>query len=393
MSIFVIPLLFIFPIIGFFSLFFDLIYQKKGYVFILLMAIVLFFWVGLNYVPDTDSDLVRYFDIVQLDSGYTLNYFYNNLISSGNAINIVQESLFFFVSRFNNLQLLPAITTSLVFFSGFFVFVNAKKMTNSSSIFKILALCTFLSLMRIDIAAGNVRNISAVSLITIGIISYDMLGKSYFIQLLFFILGLSMHIGALPIVVIKLVIDLLYSLYKSKWLIFWGLMVLSAVSFILFIKLGIFDTAIGKFNEYSTGDVATSAWFQILQNSIKFKIYKYLIVLYLFFTIFLSWQQYFKFKSLRKINLFYIITSILTLIFALVQPGSTFLRYFYLQILLSSLIIMNHYDRVKNKDVFILINIFFIAVFLYYQIYYIGINIDESKFFKDTFLYPIWFEE
>ncbi|WP_273705842.1 hypothetical protein [Leuconostoc mesenteroides] len=214
MSIFVIPLLFIFPIIGFFSLFFDLIYQKKGYVFILLMAIVLFFWVGLNYVPDTDSDLVRYFDIVQLDSGYTLNYFYNNLISSGNAINIVQESLFFFVSRFNNLQLLPAITTSLVFFSGFFVFLNAKKMTNSSSIFKILALCTFLSLMRIDIAAGNVRNISAVSLITIGIISYDMLGKSYFIQLLFFILGLSMHIGALPIVVIKLVIDLLYSLYK-----------------------------------------------------------------------------------------------------------------------------------------------------------------------------------
>ncbi|MCQ6659448.1 EpsG family protein [Leuconostoc citreum] len=393
MSIFVIPLLFISPIIAFLSLFYDLIYQKKGYAFILLMAIVLFFWVGLNYVPNTDSDLVRYFDIVQADSGYTLNYFYSNLISSGNAINIVQDSLFFFVSRFNNQQLLPAITTSLVFFSGFFVFLNAKRMTSSSSVFKILALCTFLSLMRIDIAAGNVRNISAVALIIIGIISYDMLERSYFIQLFFFILGLSMHIGAFPIVAIKLGIDLLYSLYKSKWLIFWGLTVLSLVSSILFIKLGIFDTVIGKFNEYSTGDVATSAWFQILQNSIKFKIYKYLIVLYLFFTIFLSWQQYFKFKTLRKINLFYIITSILTLIFALVQPGSTFLRYFYLQILLSSLIIMNYYDKVKNKNVFILINIFFIAVFLYYQIYYIGINIDESKFFKDTFLYPIWFEE
>ncbi|MGR8837841.1 hypothetical protein N2F28_06470 [Leuconostoc falkenbergense] len=392
MTIFALPLLFICPALAFVSLFFDLIYQKKGNAFILLIAVVLFFWVGLNYIPNTDSDLVRYFDIVQIDSGYTSNYFYNNLISSGSVLNLVQDSLFFLVSRFNNQQLLPAITTSLVFFSGFFVFLSVKKQTNSSSLFKILALCVFLSLMRIDIAAGNVRNISAVALITIGIISYDILGKSYFTQLLFFVLGLSMHIGTMPIVVIKLGVDLLYSLYKSKWLIFLGLSILASVSIVLFIKFGILDTVINKFNEYSTGDVATSAWFQILQNSVKFKIYKYLIVFYLFFTIFLSWQQFSKFKSLRKLNLFYIMTSILTLVFALLQPGSTFLRYFYLQIFLSSFVIMNHSNKVKNKAVFILINIFFIFIFLYYQIYYIGINIDGSKFIRDTFFYPIWFE-
>lgn len=391
MSIFVIPLLFISPILAFFSLFVDLISQKKGHVFILFMVIVSFFWVGLNYIPNTDSDLVRYFDVVQIDSGYTLDDFYNNILRSGNIMSIVQDSLFFFVSRFNNQQLLPAITTSLTFFSGFFVFLNAKEVTHSSLFFKILALFTFLSLMRIDIAAGNVRNISAVALISIGIISYDILGKSYFIQLLFFVLGISMHIGVVPIVVIKLGIDLLYSLYKSKWIVFWGLIVLSSVCIVLFIRFGIFDSVFGKFNEYSTGNVATSAWFQILQNSIKFKIYKYLIVLYLLFTIFLSCRQFFRFKSFRKLNLFYIITSILTLIFALMQPGSTFLRYFYLQILLSSLVLMNHYDKTKYKKVFILINVFFIIIFLYYQIYYIGINIDENKFFNETFLYPIWF--
>ncbi|MCO6183163.1 hypothetical protein AAYR18_00500 [Leuconostoc fallax] len=392
MSIFAIVLLFVFPLAAFAMLFFDLIFQNKKQFFLLVITIILFFWVGLNYVPDNDSDLVRYFSIVQIDKGYTVPYFYSNMISSGHVINIVQDSLFFFVSRLDNQQILPGITTSLAFFSGFFIFLTGKKKIDSSILFKILALLTFLALMRIDIAAGNVRNISAVGLIMIGIISYDFLGKSYFIQLLFFLLGISMHIGILPIVVIKVGIDLLYSGYKNKWLTFLSLTLLAIVSFIFLIRFGILDSVFGKFTEYSTGDVATSAWFQLLQASLKFKLYKYVIVFYLVFTAILSYKQLILFKSLQKFNIFYIITSLVTIIFALTQPGSTFLRYFYVQIMLSPLVIMNHSNKAHYKKLFIILTSFFILFFLYYQFYYIEVNVDRAQFLKDTFLYPIWFE-
>lgn len=391
MSIFSIVLLFIFPLASFITLFFDLIIQRKGEFFLLIVTIILFFWIGFNYIPDTDSDLVRYFDIVQNDKSYTAPYFYSNMVSSGHIINIVQDSLFFFVSRFQNQQILPGITTSLTFFAGLFVFLVGKKITKSDSIVKVLALCTFLSMMRIDIAAGNVRNISAVGLIIIGIISYDLLNKSYLIQLFFFLLGLSMHIGVFPIVLIKVGIDICYAGYKKKWLIFLILITMAMFGTILLIKFGILDNVFQKFDEYSTGDVATSAWFQLLQNSFRFKLYKYGIVLYLLFTMALSYRQVVLYNSLRKFNIFYIITSLLTIFFAITQPGSTFLRYFYVQIMLSSLVIMNHNDKAYYKKTLILLNIFFILFFLYYQFYYIEVNIDGAKFFRDTFLYPIWF--
>ena len=391
MSIFSLTLLFIFPLASFLTLFWDVIFQKKGQFFILGVVIILFFWVGFNYVPDNDSDLVRYFNIVQMDKNYSFSYFYTNMLRSGNAINFVQNSLFFLVSRFNNQQLLPGITTSLTFFSGCFVYLMGGKKIKSSNLIKLLALLTFLSLMRIDIAAGNVRNISAVGLVMIGIISHDFLGKSFLIQLIFFLLGISMHIGVFPIVVIKLGIDVVYSAYKNKWILFLLLTFTSIVGCIFLIKFGILDTVLIKFNEYSTGDVATSAWFQILDNSIKFKMYKFGIVSYLIFTFLLSFKQLMIFKSLRKFNLFYIITTILTLIFAWTQPGSTFLRYFYIQIMLSPLVIMNHSTKLQYKKMFLLIDIFFIIFFFYFQFYYIEVNVDGIQFFKNTFLHPIWY--
>lgn len=391
MSIFSLTLLFIFPLASFLTLFWDVIFQKKGQFFILGVVIILFFWVGFNYVPDNDSDLVRYFNIVQMDKNYSFSYFYTNMLRSGNAINFVQNSLFFLVSRFNNQQLLPGITTSLTFFSGCFVYLMGGKKIKSSNLIKLLALLTFLSLMRIDIAAGNVRNISAVGLVMIGIISHDFLGKSFLIQLIFFLLGISMHIGVFPIVVIKLGIDVVYSAYKNKWILFLLLTFTSIVGCIFLIKFGILDTVLIKFNEYSTGDVATSAWFQILDNSLKFKMYKFGIVSYLIFTFLLSFKQLMIFKSLRKFNLFYIITTILTLIFAWTQPGSTFLRYFYIQIMLSPLVIMNHSTKLQYKKMFLLIDIFFIIFFFYFQFYYIEVNVDGIQFFKNTFLHPIWY--
>lgn len=391
MSIFSIILLFIFPFASFITLFFDLIIQRKGEFFLLIVTMILFFWVGFNYIPDTDSDLVRYFDIVQGDKSYTAPYFYSNMMSSNQIIKIVQDSLFFFVSRFQNQQILPGITTSLTFFAGFFVFLVGKAKIKSDILFRVLALCTFLSMMRIDIAAGNVRNISAVGLIVIGIISYDFLNKSYWVQLIFFLLGISMHIGVFPIVLIKVGIDICYAGYKRKWLIFLILTIMVTLGAGLLIKLGIVDNVFQKFNQYSTGDVATSAWFQLLQNSLRFKLYKYGIVVYLLFTIALSYRQVVLYSSLRKFNVFYIATAIFTLFFAITQPGSTFLRYFYVQIMFSPLLIMNYSDKVHHKRTLILLNVLFILFFLYYQFYYIELNVNGAKFFRDAFLYPIWF--
>lgn len=391
MSIFSIVLLFVFPLASFITLFFDLIVQRKGEFFLLIVTVILFFWVGYNYVPDTDSDLVRYFDIVQTDKSYTAPYFYSNLVSSGQIIKIVQESLFFFVSRLQNQQILPGITTSITFFAGFFVFLVGKKKINSDIFFKILALVTFLAMMRIDIAAGNVRNISAVGLVIVGIISYDFLNKSYWIQLLFFLLGVSMHIGVFPIVIIKIVIDLCYAGYKRKWVIVLLLTIMAISCTILLIKLGVVDNVFQKFNQYSTGDVATSAWFKLLQSSFRFKLYKYGIVAYLLYTIILAYRQVVSYNFQRKFNFFYIITALFTLFFAITQPGSTFLRYFYVQIMLSPLVIMSYSGKFHYKRTLIAVNILFIIFFLYYQIYYIELNVDGAKFFRDTFLYPIWF--
>lgn len=391
--IFAIPFFFVIPFVSYLLLFTGVFSKTSNHVgdtFVILLTIILFYWVGNNFITNQANDLSRYLLIVKEYSFYTPEYFYSNLVQTGKISEIVQQSLFFIASRFSNPQVLSGITTSVTYGVAVWILQTGKNKYKVPYGSMVLGGLLMFSELRVDVAAGNVRNITAAALVMIGILGYQYYRKGIIFQLFFFALGVSMHVGVLPVIFMKLTADYLTTWKQRRLLSVLGMSLILIIGIIITIKLGIIDTAFGKLGEYSgDGAVATSAWFNSLDNSLRFRVYKFAIIVLNVFLFLINFVNYRNSRNNVALKMFIAMLIIFTSVFALMQPGSTFLRFFYFEVFITPLVLFEAAEYKKNNFVN-LMQAGLMFIFFYYQWYYIQTNVDAGAFFRNTFLIPIW---
>lgn len=384
------PLLGIPGIIGIFS-------RRNNTILSILFLGILFAWLGFNYIPSGNSDLVRYFDIVNQYRNNDFHYFLNSLENSSDKFFFVQKFLFYIISRFPTNQFLPAITSFICFSIGFYALNKIHIIYTTSYKSFLLSIILFLTMLRLDVVSGNIRNITAAAIVFLALFGTTILKWNKYIEILLFIVASSMHIGVLPIILLKLLYDGFISLKKLKIITFFSILVFTIVLGIVIIRIGLWDILITKINQYSAGGiVGESDWFLVLSNSPSFIFYRYGIIFVSAFAIAVSLfiSQTNQHLEIKKISNFMMLVSLVTIVVSS-QPGSTFLRYFYFLMYILPAMLPFILKLFKNNyllHLMVIMTILFIILFFgYYQYYYLNYNINFANFVNRTLLFPIYY--
>ncbi|MDK1717138.1 hypothetical protein [Dellaglioa algida] len=382
------------PIVGFPSSIWWLC-QKKQFKFRYLIPLIIFFGIiGFNYIPIGTNDLTRYFIILNNYRDISYSSFLN-VTGKDSPLFFVQNYLFFISSRFETNQILPAITVVVVFISGLYIAIDYSKREKLNKFATLGMVLLFLVGMRLDIAAGNVRNISAAALVSVGLYRELFLNKSSIGSGIFYLLGISMHIGVLPVVILRYMIMVVINIWEKHALTWKDLIIIicSLIGGYLLFKYGILDELASKHSAYTNGGFEQKTdWFQALDRSVRFKFTKYSEGIILLIASFLICKLFYK-REMSAITmkiLFPVIGILGVTLFLITQTGSTYMRYYYFFYFFAPIIFsLSKYDVKKNsKWIWIILCVFYIVISLFDQWFNGPSNIDVVKFVSNVWIIP-----
>lgn len=383
-----------------------LISATKVYSYKYSRIVILAFYFGLIgffFVPVNGTDLSRYFaNYVDVLRGMS----FTSVIQSMNNSDfffIIQKLLFFSVSRFQTDQVLPAIILFIVYFVAFTIIVNYARKNNFTRNQILIMFLFMLSVMPLASLANNVRNITAVAFFCLGLyleLEDDKKIPAYVL----YVLAMSMHMGVIPIVLLKIVINLIMNIKKRK--LFFNLtafFLLLAVSSIL-IKFGILDAVLDKGSTYVAGGVSGTnlqQWFAVADKSIIEKTSKFMSALVSLMLIILSIKSMYvdnknnklEYKALMNNELVMNIMAVSMIsLFLFFRSGTTWFRFYFVELFYMA-IYYKYSMKQNNKIIKSVVLLFWIVVVIWniiLQIHKINNQTNMGLLLKNSNLVPIY---
>lgn len=359
--------------------------------------------IGFFFVPTEGTDLSRYFEnYVDVLHGMSFTSVMQSMHGS-DFFFIVQKMLFFFVSRFQSDQLLPAITLFIVYFVAFTIIVKYAKKNNYTRAQTLTSFLFMLSVVPLASLANNVRNITAVALFCLGLYFELEDGKKKRAYLLY-VLSMSMHMGVIPLVLLKIVINLIMNIKKRK--LFFNLVAFSLliVISVILVQIGVMDDVLEKGSTYISGGVSGTdlqQWFAVADKSAIEKVSKFMSALVSVMIIFLSIKELVLDKKSNKLEhkvfmnkelvMNVMLISMISL-FLFFKSGTTWFRFYFIELFYVA-IYFRYSMKQNNKTIKSIILLFWIIVVIWniiLQIHKLSTQANMGMLIKNINLIPIY---
>lgn len=359
--------------------------------------------IGFFFTPAYGTDLSRYFaNYVDVMRGMSSTSVIQTM-HDGDFFFIIQKVLFFVVSRFQTDQLLPAIVLFIVYFVSFTIIVKYARKNEFTRNQTLTSFLIMLSIVPLASLANNVRNITAVAFLCLGLYFELEEGKKKRAYILY-MLAMSMHMGVVPLVLLKIVINLIMNINKRK--LFFNLMaffLLAVISTIL-IRFGIMDAVMEKGSAYVSGGVSGTdlqQWFAVADRSMIEKISKFMSALVSLMIIVLSIKELVVDKKEsalghkefmnKELVMNIMIISMISL-FLFFRSGTTWFRFYFIELFYVA-IYYRYSMKQKNKTIRGMILLFWIIVVIWnilLQINKINNQTNAGMLIKNINLIPIY---
>ncbi len=185
--------------------------------FILPLAIIFGIFGYSMYFNGKETDLTRYYDIVNLMSNYSLK----SILLKETDLLYTKDLLFYFVSRINDVNILSFIVGFIIYGITFYILFDS--IENSTRKFKTYEIF-LMGIICIGIISpysiiGNVRCITAYSIISLAAYRDLVKRKRNLLTLLLYLIPIGLHTSAVIIIFIRIVSQLLKSFNKIALLV------------------------------------------------------------------------------------------------------------------------------------------------------------------------------
>lgn len=281
---------------------------SKAYALITAITLGVF---AYSYNPTGHSDLVRYFQQLELMS----NIPFNEVFGYGEEGLFVQNIIFWIIAKLQLPNLLPALTVAVVYGVTFYITADyAVSKGKRENIWKVL-LIQFLALSFFNIA-NNIRNVSAFALIILAVYR-DLEKKQYdIITLLLYILPVFLHKAAFILIILRLamfisrrnVIIPILTIFLIPQIIIWGFEYRA-----FFTRFGLIGNIISNaFITAYRATISTSDWAITVTTSGYYITHRYLTMI-LTALLLISVLVYSSKKKISLVNVFFSYLCVFTL--------------------------------------------------------------------------------
>lgn len=365
-----------------------------------LLISTYFAMLGFFFIPNSTSDLNRYFVILDgIRSQPILKYFSG--WSMYDVVLSLQKIYFFLIASLGNNHFLPAITMFIVYFIGLWMIYDQGKNGSVTFMEYRVAQITFLLLVPFAMIVNNTRNILAVAVFILALYVESFHQDKLRIWLVLYIASMSIHSGVWPFIVIRLLLEMVNLWRKRKFEMFWAtsLFFSMALTFLSFLPMGrmYIDKAISYISGGQT-DSKLQKWFAQVDSSFFAVSIKRSFLLLGAAAIIFLWlnRKVLLKKTPFNLYVFSIISAVLLIFFAL-RPGTTWYRfvfpiYFLIPLFIPvSIKLFQNVRKTKTKIYIVFAVMFFLMLLVAQQLYQIKNQTGFSILQLLGFIFPwIW---
>jgi len=349
---------------------------------VILITSIVFFFLGYNIIlTNMSADLARYFAWMPSYGNISYSALLNTAIAEKNVFALQQFMLSFF-GKLQNDNLFSGFIVSLFYSSYMYInttFVDKNDINHVSSLKGDLAINFGLTIISFGWVLTSVRNPMANALIAIAIFRDLYLHKRGLTTLIFYFLGLSMHVAVLPIIICRMLVGIVFS--KS---FIYRILNITIATLLIFIsiKSNIIDEFNNKIDTYG-----------LESNGGGFSQYAHSSFYYRMNSLFLLWLMLLGIVLLvilkrnntsfdKDFRIFLIFTSILAFI-SYFAPTPLIDRYgMFVEIFFPLLLMSINYDKIsKNKKALFYSILLITGIFGFiWQVAFLSYQIDIYSF-------------
>lgn len=231
----------------------------------LWMLVLMMMTLGYAYIPINNSDLVRYFSILDRFKGHSFSQSFH-VYEDGMY---VKNMLFWAISQTGLYGLLPAATVGVVYgVSSYITCCTAEKYGKEELIPAILLL-QFLLLPFYSIT-NNIRNVMAFALVALAVYRDIELKKKNVLTVILYIVPCMIHVAAVSLILLRFVVIIAK---KHKYIVLAFVFFLTNIIEILYRNISLFSFSnalrigILRAYKYLSDEYASSTWGTTVANS------------------------------------------------------------------------------------------------------------------------------
>lgn len=247
-----------------------------------------------SYIPGSNSDLVRYFEILD---HYSMMSFREAIKATSNSL-YVMTFLMWAVSKTGCYGLMPMMTASAVYGVAAYITCDFAEQKCQCKMIPMLLLLQFFFLPLTNIF-NNIRNVFAFALIVLAVYRDIIKRKRNLLTIFLYVAPIFMHTSAVVLVILRFVAPLVKQL-KELFLVtvfFISGLISYAMNHISLVSWStILTKAVLKSARYSSDEYLDSTWGTTVANSTYFRLYYLVTMVFAFLVILL----YFHFLKISK---------------------------------------------------------------------------------------------
>ncbi|KRN06322.1 hypothetical protein FD15_GL001524 [Liquorilactobacillus sucicola DSM 21376 = JCM 15457] len=228
-------------------------YKNLNKWIVITVTVIVFFFLGYSVrLTNVNADLGQYFSWFSNYENMTYSFILSEAVSEKNVF-VLQQLMLTFFSKLHNENLFTGFIVA-VFYACYMYIVTTYLRQFSSAKFgfekKRMAINFGLLIISFGWVLTSVRNPMANALIAVAIFRDLYMHKNGILTLIFYFLGLSMHIAVLPIIVCRILVGIIFSrsLLRRCFSIILGVILMLAA-----VDSNITSTANDKFSMYGLG--------------------------------------------------------------------------------------------------------------------------------------------
>ena len=315
---------------------------KRLLLTVMFIIILLFVGIIVHVIPKETNDLYRHY--LYLDS--IRQYGFWDIKSEDYDSAIGSEFIFYLISLTGVKELLPIVSFLWCYLICFYIIYDYQKKNKIQTKSIIMAIFFSFSFVSLESVISGVRTAMAMSMMALGAYNYLIKKKLGIKEILIFIFASLIH----PVALVPILILLLKKFITNKILIIvglsWGLMVNFIILLLKNISLNILA---GKLEMYFYG-----SWIDDI------RLFWAMIVLAVIFIIMIWYLK----KNIKVEDEDYIDYLLVYFSFTLGSAlvAKIFLKRLFMFIAFGSLPLINNFNKIQNKNVRFMINLFLLFI-------------------------------
>lgn len=263
------------------------------------MYTLIFALLAYSYVPGTNSDLVRYFEMLDNYKMVSLREAFENTSSSL----YVMVFLMWAISKTGCYGLMPMLTTGTVYGVSAYITCDFAEQKGQCKMIPALMLMQFFFLPLINII-NNVRNVLAFSLVVLAVYRDIIKRRRNLMTIVLYVIPIFMHTSGIILVLLRFAspyVKRFKELFLAGVFFISGLISFAMNHISLFAWSNLLTRVIQKSSGYASDEYLDTEWGARVANSLYYRLY-YLTAMIFALLVILLYFRFLKYPGTAEIN-------------------------------------------------------------------------------------------